>query len=200
MAPVRGSMVWVVNAGCEARRRAILEDRERARLAPSERGDCEIGPAVAVEVGGLDIGDARPAVEPEGAELALAEAAQPDDGAVAVIGRKELAEIGDEQILDAVESTSVSMRCEGCGRLATTESALPAFAGWPVNTSPCRMSVPRTSSRLSPSKSTRRTCETAGVPGMSGMVSAAARELERATPRASGHDSGGGRRSGARLM
>ena len=41
------------------------------------------------------------------------------------------------------------------------------------------MSVPRTSSCLSPSKSTRWTFDTAGVSGISGMRQAAARELER---------------------
>ena len=34
-------------------------------LAPAERRDREIDLAVAVEVGGVDVGDARPAVEPE---------------------------------------------------------------------------------------------------------------------------------------
>ena len=102
MPPGRGS----IDVGRERRlrgaRRPVLEDRDLSGLAPSEGGDGEIVLAVAVEIGGLDVGDTRPAVEPEGAELALAEPAEPDHGALAVIRRKELAEIGDEQILDAV--------------------------------------------------------------------------------------------------
>ena len=64
---------------------AVLEDRDLACGAMPERGDHEIGLAVAVEVGGFHVGDARPAVQPEGRELAAAGAAQPDDGAVVVI-------------------------------------------------------------------------------------------------------------------
>ena len=102
----------------------------------------EIVPAIAVEVGGLDVGDPRPAVEPEGAELAVAESAQPDDGALVVIGREELAEIGDEQILDAVlvdvgQGDVRRMRDAGDRRQRAVRPA-----GLPVNTRPWRMSVP----------------------------------------------------------
>ena len=83
-------------------RRAVLHDGDLPGLAPAERRDGEIVPAVAVEVRGFDVGDARPAVQPEGAELAVAEPAQPDDRALVVIRREELAEIADEQVLYAV--------------------------------------------------------------------------------------------------
>ena len=63
-------MVWLVNDGCEAlvvrfSRIEIVPD-----LAPAEGGDGEVVLAVAVEVGRLDVGHTRPAVEPDGAELA----------------------------------------------------------------------------------------------------------------------------------
>jgi hypothetical protein len=40
--------------------RLVLEDGDRARLAPAKRRDGEIELAVAVEVGGVDAGDAAP--------------------------------------------------------------------------------------------------------------------------------------------
>ena len=70
MAPVRGSIVWFVNAGCEAFVVRVLENRDLPGLAPAEGRHGEVVLAVAVEVGGLDVGDARPAVQPERAELA----------------------------------------------------------------------------------------------------------------------------------
>ena len=61
------------------------------------------------------------------------------------------------------------------------------------------MSVPSTSSCLSPSKSTRCTFDTAGVLGMSGIVKRCRVNRTGDSP-GSGHGSGAGRRSGARLV
>ena len=83
-------------------RRLILEDGDLSRLAMPERGDGEVVLAVAVEVGRLDVGDARPSVQPERVELAVAQTSKPDHRAFVVILRKERPEIGNEQILDAV--------------------------------------------------------------------------------------------------
>ena len=60
----------------------VLEHREVADLAPAEGGDGDVERAVAVEVGQLHVGDARPAVERQGLVLARLRAAQPDDGAL----------------------------------------------------------------------------------------------------------------------
>src|SRR5207244_11970801 len=48
----------------------VLHDRDATRRPPPERGDGEVVPAVAAEVRRFDVGDARPAIEPEAAELA----------------------------------------------------------------------------------------------------------------------------------
>ena len=144
------------------------------------------------------LGDARPAVQPErGAELPLAEPAQPDHGALLVIGGKELAHVGDEQILDAVrvdvgEGDVRRVRDAGDDRQRARRRA-----GRPVKTTPWRMSVPSTSSRPSPSKSTSDTCETAGGPGIPAWSDRAARTgpASRSGP---ARAPGAGSRSGAR--
>ena len=92
----------MTNDGCDGLVVRFSRIGDLPGLAPAERGDREIGLAVAVEVRRFDVGDARPAVEPERAELALRQAAHPDHGALGVIGREELAHFGDEQILHAV--------------------------------------------------------------------------------------------------
>ena len=83
-------------------RRAVLQDGDLTRRAPAERGDRQVGLPVAVEVRGFDVGDARPPVEPERREFAVAQPAQPDHRALLVIAGKEGPEVGDEQIGDAV--------------------------------------------------------------------------------------------------
>ena len=71
MAPERGSMVWLTKSGCDGfvvRFSTIVTvpaSASRTRRPPDRL-------AVAVEVGGLDVGDARPVVEPQRVELALA--------------------------------------------------------------------------------------------------------------------------------
>ena len=52
-------------------------------------------------------------------------------------------------------STSASVTCAGCGMLASYRERAAGCAGRAAEDHPCRMSVPRTSSRLSPSRSTR---------------------------------------------
>ena len=52
---------------------AVLQDRDLSGLAPSERRHREIDPAVVVEIGGVDTGDARPAVQPERSVLSFGE-------------------------------------------------------------------------------------------------------------------------------
>ena len=143
------------NAGCDGFVVRFSRIGDLPGLAPAERGDREIVLAVAVEVGGLDVGDARPAVEPEGAELAVARPRSQIDRALVVIGRKELAEIADEQILHAVlvdVGERDVRRVRNAGDRPTARRRRPP--GWPVNTSPWRMSVPSTSSCPSPSRST----------------------------------------------
>ena len=97
-----GRSVCFVNAGWVGTAVVFSMNRDSPVFRHPNAATSEIVAAVAVEVSGFDIGDARPSVEPEGAELAVGESAQPDDRALVVIGREELAEIADEQILDAV--------------------------------------------------------------------------------------------------
>ena len=179
-------------------RRSVLDDRDVAGRAPAERRDGQIVLAVAVEVGRLDVGHARPLVEPErGAEFALAEPAQPDHRPLLVIGGKEGAHVADEQVLDAV---AIHVDERGVRRIRNAgddRQRPPAGEGRPVKTTPWRMSVPSTSRRSSPSKSTRDTCDTAGVPGMSGIVRPCRTNRTGDSP-GSGQASGAGRRSGAR--
>ena len=126
---------------------AILEDGDLAGLAPAERGDREIGLAVAVEVRRIDVGDTRPAVEPERAVFALRQAAHPDHGALVVIGREELAHFRDEEILHAVLVDVGERDVSRMGNAGDRrESVPPGALGLPLKTSPWRMSVPRTSS------------------------------------------------------
>src|SRR3982751_2469094 len=73
-----------------------------AGLAPPEGSDREIGLAVAVEIGRLDVGNPGPPVEPERAELPRRQGAQPDDGAIMVITGDELSEVRDEHVLPPV--------------------------------------------------------------------------------------------------
>jgi hypothetical protein len=82
--------------------RPVLQDRDVPGLAPSEGRDREVVLAVSVEIRGFDVRHPGPAVEPRRAELAAAEPAQPDHGPFVVIGGEELAQIADEEVLDAV--------------------------------------------------------------------------------------------------
>ena len=82
--------------------RPVLENLHAAGLPIAERADEQIEIAVAVEVRGLDVGDTRQPADRERREPAVSQSTQPDDRALVVIARQELAEIGDEQILDAV--------------------------------------------------------------------------------------------------
>ena len=69
----------------------------------AEGRDGQIELAVAVEVGGFDVGHARPAVEPHGGpNLPLGSPRIQITAPLSMVARKELAEIGDEQILQAV--------------------------------------------------------------------------------------------------
>ena len=90
---------------------------------PAKGGDRQIVLAVAIEVGGLDVGDARPVVQPRhGAELALAHSLQPDHSALLVVGRKERAHVANEDVLDAV---AVDV-CKSCvRRVRNTGERLP---------------------------------------------------------------------------
>src|SRR5262249_40205272 len=72
------------------------------RRVPSECCDGEIVLSVAVEVGGLNVSDSWPVVQPERTVFSAGLPAQPDCGAFTVIGWKELAEFRDEQIALAI--------------------------------------------------------------------------------------------------
>ncbi len=101
-APGRGSIVTGANDGFFQSVVRFSKICTLARLPVAERADEQIEIAVAVEVRGFDIGDPRQPANPEGRVASVAQSAQPDDRALVVIARQELAEIGDEQIGDAV--------------------------------------------------------------------------------------------------
>jgi hypothetical protein len=90
----------------------------------------------------LDVGHARPAVEPEAGVLAAAGAAQPDDRALGVILGKNVPRSDTSRSITPSLSTSESATCDGCGRLAIAVSGDPILSGGPLKTTPCRMSAP----------------------------------------------------------
>ena len=94
-------------------------------------------------------------------------------------------------------SRSVNVTWAGCGMLARIVRPLPGLSGWPMKTTPWRMSVPRMSSRPLPSTSTRWMFETAGVFGMSG-IDSVCRTNWMGDSAGSGQGSGAASRSGAR--
>ena len=103
MAPDRLSISVIEERRLGGVRRAILDDRDVPCGAPPECRDGQIVPAITVEICSLDVGHARPVVQPQGrAEFAFAQAAQPDHGPFLVIGRIERAHVADEHVLDAV--------------------------------------------------------------------------------------------------
>jgi hypothetical protein len=80
----------------------VLQDRDVSGRVVAECGNRKVGLAVLVEIAGFDVGDARPAIQPHRAELAVPYPAQPDHGAVVVIERGEFSEVSDQQVLDAI--------------------------------------------------------------------------------------------------
>ena len=101
-APGRGSIVTRCKRRPAPVGRAILENLHVAGLSITECADHQIQVAVAVEVRGLDVGDAWQAANRRGRESARSQSPQPDDRAFVVIARQELAEVGHQQILDPV--------------------------------------------------------------------------------------------------
>ena len=81
---------------------AVLENLHAAGLPIAKGADQQIEVAVAVEIGGLDVRDTRQTADRRGCEPALAQSPQPDHRTLVVIARQELAEVGHEQVLDAV--------------------------------------------------------------------------------------------------
>ena len=90
-------------------RGVVLQDREITGPAPPEGRDCQINPAVTVEVGALDVRHARPTFETERRERTVLASAEPDDGTVTLIGRQEPAEVADQEIEDAI-----AVEVDGC--------------------------------------------------------------------------------------
>ena len=74
----------------------VLVDEDAAHGVPAEGGRHEVEVAVAVEVGGLDVGGARDLLhEDDLLELERSGLAQPHDAALLVVARHEVAEVGD---------------------------------------------------------------------------------------------------------
>ena len=102
MLPGRGSTMWSINVGSDETRRPVLQNRDTSGLAPAERCHGEFVSAVAIEVRGFHVSHSRPAVQCERDEFSAALASEPDHRTFRVIRREELAEVRDEEILDAV--------------------------------------------------------------------------------------------------
>jgi hypothetical protein len=119
--------------------------------------------AVAVEVGRLDVRHARPAVEPHGRpELAVGKPAQPDHRALVMVARKELAEIGDEEILQAVAVEVHGRHVIGMREARQDRHSLAVAIDEARSSSPCAIPSPAGRAAPSPSKSTSRTFDTRG--------------------------------------
>ena len=126
MPPVRGSIVWLANDGLRVVRGLVLEDRDLPGGVVSERRDGEIELAVVVEVGSLDVGDARPAVEPHrGTELAVGD--RPRIQMTAPwwwsAGKNSPRSATSRSRMPSL-SRSTGVTWSGCGMLATIESSL----------------------------------------------------------------------------
>ena len=91
--------------------RRVLQDREVTRATPSEGSDCQVGLAVAVEVGGLDVGDARPSGHVTRRVGAVALTAEPHDGTLVMIAGLELTEVADKEIHRPRRDRGRTARC-----------------------------------------------------------------------------------------
>ncbi|OLC53222.1 MAG: hypothetical protein AUH92_06445 [Acidobacteria bacterium 13_1_40CM_4_69_4] len=81
----------------------VLQQEHAAHLAPAELGHHEIEVAVAVEIGGLDVGHAPEAfLQDILAEARAAETTKPDDAAPRVVARRGGPQISDQQIAPPV--------------------------------------------------------------------------------------------------
>src|SRR3954447_15957987 len=80
----------------------VLQDREITGPPPAECRDGQIEPAVGVEVRALDVRYARPTLETEGGKRTVFASAEPDHGAVTLIGWQELAEVADQEVEVAI--------------------------------------------------------------------------------------------------
>ena len=162
---------WIDRVGRERRLRnvgrAVFENRDLSGLAPPERGNGEIDLAVAIEVRRADVATRGQPSSQNAPNLPPAGRAS-RHGALRVVGRKELAHLGHQQILGAVP---IDVGNGDMGRVRNTGNSTSFAAGspgLPLKTVPWRMSVPMRSSRPSSSRSIKRTCDTAGVPGIPG--------------------------------
>src|SRR5262249_25830065 len=105
---VNRSVTRIHNMGNELRMvpvgGAVFENGDVAALEPAEDGNDKVQLTVAVEVGGLHIGDAAHALEQgdRGVKTTRFLAAQPDDSAARLVGGREIAEVGDNEVLDAI--------------------------------------------------------------------------------------------------
>ena len=111
---------------------------------------------------GFDVGHTRPSVEPERAELPVPETAHPDDRAFVVVRGKELAQVGDEQIEDAVLVEVDRRHVIGMRRRGQDRQVPDGSVGFALSTRPTRISVASISMWPSPSKSPSLTFDTAG--------------------------------------
>ena len=156
----------------------VFEDRDVPCRPPPECGDRKIGLAVAVEIARFDVGDAGNPSAQNPPNFPLPSAAHPDDRAVGVIAREELAEIRDEQILQSVpvdvgERHVIGMRDVGDDLQGVS------CGSWPQNTVPWYISVPITSSLPSPSKSASCTLDTRRIVRRVGHAQTVAGEFQR---------------------
>ncbi len=83
--------------------RLIFEEEDLAGGVEAEGGDDQVELARAAEVGGLHVGHPADALQQsDGRVGAVGPAAQPDDAAALAVGRLEAAEVGDDDVEDAV--------------------------------------------------------------------------------------------------
>ena len=118
IAPWRGSIVEGTKTGRPASVVRFSSNTDRPGLQPSELGDDQVQVPVAIEVGGLDVGDAaEPAGQGSGCERTAGISLEPDDTPDAIVGRHRAPQIGDEEILDsvAVQVRDLGMRGVGDG-------------------------------------------------------------------------------------
>ena len=175
---------------------AVLEQQDPAPGEEAERGDHEIEVPVAVEVGRLHVGDAGELLGEDALLVgAVGLAPQPHHGALLVVLGHEEADVGDQQVVEAV---AVEVDEGGPRRVRDLRdlAQLPGpAAGSPTSTSPWPMSQATISGR--PSRSRSRSCVLATI-GTGAAPGGLRRRRSKREAAGAGHGSGVGSASGAR--
>ena len=101
----------------------VFEKQQLAGCLPAKDADDQVELAEAAEIGRLHVGHAAHLVQQgDGRERTVGPSAQPDDAAAAQVGRRKAAEVGDDDVEDAV---TVEIDDFGMGRVGDVRQHFP---------------------------------------------------------------------------